>query len=66
MVEYPKPGLWQGYSKLPFEEILCAQQEPEGLSLAIRSQLNGVRTVGNTDWRSADTPRIGFGDSGSR
>jgi hypothetical protein len=61
--ECAEPCVWEGNNKLVFERVLPAPEEPDRFLVVVRSRLNGVLSVGTSNWRCRDTWLIAFSES---
>ncbi len=64
--ECAEPCVWKGDNKLLFHRVLSAPEKPDRFLFVVRSKLNGVLSVGASDWRCPDTWLIAFSESGGQ
>ena len=61
--ECTEPCVWKGDNKLLFRHVLPAPEKPDRFLVVVRSKLNGVLSVGSSNWRCHDTWLIAFSES---
>lgn len=61
--ECAEPCVWKGNNKLLFEHVLPGPERPDRFLVVIKSNLNGILSVGTDNWRSRDTWLIAFSES---
>jgi hypothetical protein len=61
--ECAEPCVWKGDNKLLFERVLSAPEKPDRFLVVVRSKLNGMLSVGTSNWRSGDTWLVAFSES---
>jgi hypothetical protein len=61
--ECAEPCVWKGNNKLLFERVLSAPEKPDRFLVVVRSKLNGLLSVGTSNWRCRDTWLIAISES---